>query len=213
MEIKVENITKKIKGTTVLDSVSLEMKSGEIVGLRGENGSGKTMLMRMIAGLIFPTQGSVQIDGRVLGRELAFPEEMGILLENPAFLDNYTGYQNLRMLASIQNRIGEEEIKRAIRRAGLEWEDKKKYRKYSLGMKQRLGIAAAVMEAPKLLILDEPSNALDDQGVEMLRQIIREEKARNALILVSSHDGALLEEIADVIYIMKNGHLQIAGVN
>lgn len=213
MEITVKNITKVIKGTTVLDSVSMEMKSGEIVGLRGENGSGKTMLMRMIAGLIFPTQGSVQIDGRVLGKELAFPEEMGILLENPTFLENYTGYQNLRMLASIQNRIGEEEIKKAIRRVGLEWDDRKKYRKYSLGMKQRLGIAAAVMEAPQLIILDEPSNALDDQGCEMLRQIIREEKARNALILVSSHDGSLLEEIADTIYIMKNGHLQITGAN
>lgn len=213
MEITVKNITKVIKGTTVLDSVSMEMKSGEIVGLRGENGSGKTMLMRMIAGLIFPTQGSVQIDGRVLGRELAFPQEMGILLENPTFLENYTGYQNLRMLASIQNRIGEEEIKKAIRRVGLEWDDRKKYRKYSLGMKQRLGIAAAVMEAPQLIILDEPSNALDDQGCEMLRQIIREEKARNALILVSSHDGSLLEEIADTIYIMKNGHLQITGAN
>lgn len=213
MEITVKNITKVIKGTTVLDSVSMEMKSGEIVGLRGENGSGKTMLMRMIAGLIFPTQGSVQIDGRVLGKELAFPEEMGILLENPTFLENYTGYQNLRMLASIQNRIGEEEIKKAIRRVGLEWDDRKKYRKYSLGMKQRLGIAAAVMETPQLIILDEPSNALDDQGCEMLRQIIREEKARNALILVSSHDGSLLEEIADTIYIMKNGHLQITGAN
>lgn len=213
MEITVKNITKVIKGTTVLDSVSMEMKSGEVVGLRGENGSGKTMLMRMIAGLIFPTQGSVQIDGRVLGRELAFPQEMGILLENPTFLENYTGYQNLRMLASIQNRIGEEEIKKAIRRVGLEWDDRKKYRKYSLGMKQRLGIAAAVMEAPQLIILDEPSNALDDQGCEMLRQIIREEKARNALILVSSHDGSLLEEIADTIYIMKNGHLQITGAN
>lgn len=213
MEITVKNITKVIKGTTVLDSVSMEMKSGEIVGLRGENGSGKTMLMRMIAGLIFPTQGSVQIDGRVLGKELAFPEEMGILLENPTFLENYTGYQNLRMLASIQNRIGEEEIKKAIRRVGLEWDDRKKYRKYSLGMKQRLGIAAAVMETPQLIILDEPSNALDDQGCEMLRQIIREEKARNALILVSSHDGSLLEEIADMIYIMKNGHLQITGAN
>lgn len=213
MEITVKNITKVIKGTTVLDSVSMEMKSGEVVGLRGENGSGKTMLMRMIAGLIFPTQGSVQIDGRVLGRELAFPQEMGILLENPTFLENYTGYQNLCMLASIQNRIGEEEIKKAIRRVGLEWDDRKKYRKYSLGMKQRLGIAAAVMEAPQLIILDEPSNALDDQGCEMLRQIIREEKARNALILVSSHDGSLLEEIADMIYIMKNGHLQITGAN
>lgn len=213
MEITVKNITRVIKGTTVLDSVSMEMKSGEIVGLRGENGSGKTMLMRMIAGLIFPTQGSVQIDGRVLGKELAFPEEMGILLENPTFLENYTGYQNLRMLASIQNRIGEEEIKKAIRRVGLEWDDRKKYRKYSLGMKQRLGIAAAVMETPQLIILDEPSNALDDQGCEMLRQIIREEKARNALILVSSHDGSLLEEIADTIYIMKNGHLQITGAN
>lgn len=213
MEITVKNITKVIKGTTVLDSVSMEMKSGEIVGLRGENGSGKTMLMRMIAGLIFPTQGSVQIDGRVLGKELAFPEEMGILLENPTFLENYTGYQNLRMLASIQNRIGEEEIKKAICRVGLEWDDRKKYRKYSLGMKQRLGIAAAVMETPQLIILDEPSNALDDQGCEMLRQIIREEKARNALILVSSHDGSLLEEIADTIYIMKNGHLQITGAN
>lgn len=208
MEIKVQNITKVIKGTTVLDSVSMEMKSGEIVGLRGENGSGKTMLMRMIAGLIFPTQGSVRIDGRALGKDLAFPKEMGILLENPTFLENYTGYQNLCMLASIQNRIGEEEIKKAIRRVGLEWNDKKKYRKYSLGMKQRLGIAAAIMEAPQLIILDEPSNALDAQGVEMLRKIIREEKERDALILVSSHDGLLLEEIADVIYIMKNGHLQ-----
>ena len=207
MVIQVENVSKTIKGNMVIDCVSAEFCSGKVYGLQGINGSGKTMLMRLISGLIYPTEGRIVIDGKILGKEIAFPESIGILIENPAFLDNYSGFANLKLLASIQNKIDDEQIYKTLERVGLEPDSRKKYKKYSLGMKQKLGIAGAVMEKPEFLILDEPANALDKEGIERLKKIVQEEKERGVLIILSCHDSALLEAMADVIYSMENGRL------
>ena len=207
MLIQIENVTKRIKGAVVIDRISMRMESGKVFGLRGINGSGKTMLMRLVAGLIRPTEGRILIDGKELGKDMDFPDDMGLLIENPAFLGGYSGLQNLKLLASIRETAGEDEIRSAITRVGLDPDSRKKYRKYSLGMKQRLGIAGAVFERPALLILDEPTNALDAAGVEMLRGIVREEKERGALVILSCHDTDLLEGMADEIYFLENGRV------
>ena len=206
--IELKEVVKDIKGKRIIDHVTLHLESGKITGLKGVNGSGKTMLMRLISGLITPTSGSITINGKQLGKDVTFPESVGILIENPAFLDTYSGFDNLKMLASIQNRIGEEEIRAILAKVGLDPQDKKKYRKYSLGMKQRLGIAAAVMENPDIIILDEPTNALDSDGVEMLKGILHEHRERGALLLISCHDLATLKELSDEMYLMESGALR-----
>ena len=207
MIIKVENVSKIIRGNSVIEHISMELTSGKVFGFRGINGSGKTMLMRLIAGLIYPTKGQITVDNQILGRDINFPENMGLLIENPAFLDNYSGFANLKLLSSIQDKIDDKQIRRTLERVGLEPDSKKKYKKYSLGMKQKLGIAAAVLEKPELLILDEPANALDEEGVERLKKIVQEEKERGALIILSCHDAYLLEEMSDVIYLLQDGKL------
>ncbi len=207
MYVAIEDLTKTIHGRTVLEHVNLRMEQGTVYGLRGPNGCGKTMLMRSICGLIRPTSGSVEINGERLGREISFPRSVGALIENPAFINNYTGLRNLQLLASIQNKVDEEEIRQAITRVGLDPDDKRKYKKYSLGMKQRLGIAAAIMEHPDLLVLDEPINALDEDGVRLVRDILHQEKERGALILVACHDKEELEFLADEIYVMGEGKI------
>ena len=174
---------------------------------KGVNGSGKTMLMRAVSGLMYPTSGTISIDGKVLGKNMAFPERIGMLIENPAFIDSYTGYDNLKMLASINK--GEVDISRALETVGLNPHDKRKYRKYSLGMKQRLGIACAIMEEPKLLLLDEPFNALDKEGQEKLSEIIRDMRDKGSLILLSSHDKDELENLSDVIYLVDSGRFKL----
>lgn len=206
--IELKEVVKDIKGKRIIDHVTLHLESGKITGLKGVNGSGKTMLMRLISGLITPTSGSITINGKQLGKDITFQESVGILIENPAFLDTYSGFDNLKMLASIQNRIGEEEIRSILAKVGLDPQDKKKYRKYSLGMKQRLGIAAAVMENPDIIILDEPTNALDSDGVEMLKEILHEHRERGALLLISCHDLATLKELSDEMYLMESGALR-----
>lgn len=207
MIIKIENVSKIIRGNSVIEHISMELASGKVFGFRGINGSGKTMLMRLIAGLIYPTKGQITVDNKILGRDINFPENMGLLIENPAFLDNYSGFANLKLLSSIQDKIDDKQIRRTLERVGLEPDSKKKYKKYSLGMKQKLGIAAAVLEKPELLILDEPANALDEEGVERLKKIVQEEKERGALIILSCHDAYLLEEMSDVIYLLQDGKL------
>lgn len=207
MIIKVENVSKIIRGNSVIEHISMELTSGKVFGFRGINGSGKTMLMRLIAGLIYPTKGQITVDNKILGRDINFQENMGLLIENPAFLDNYSGFANLKLLSSIQDKIDDKQIRRTLERVGLEPDSKKKYKKNSLGMKQKLGIAAAVLEKPELLILDEPANALDEEGVERLKKIVQEEKERGALIILSCHDAYLLEEMSDVIYLLQDGKL------
>lgn len=207
MTITLKNVTKIIGGNTVADSVNLTLKSGTVYGLCGYNGCGKTMLMRLISGLILPTKGDIYFDEKKLGKDIDFPENMGILIENPAFLGGLSGFDNLNLLASIKGKITDDIIKKTISRVGLDPDDKKKYRKYSLGMKQRLGIASAIMEAPELIILDEPTNALDSSGVEIVKKIIASEKKRGALITVTCHDHAILQEMCDIIYKIEHGKI------
>ena len=206
--IEIKEVTKMIHGNVVLDGISGIMQSGVIYGIQGINGSGKTMLMRILLGFIYPTNGVVKINGKQLGKELEFADSLGCLLENPTFLERYSGYENLKMLASIRNLIGEEEIYSILQKVGLDEEaGKKKYRKYSLGMKQRLGIAAAIMEKPDIVILDEPTNALDSDGVDMVKKLILEEKKRGALVVISCHDMTILEYLSDEIWKLENGRL------
>lgn len=205
MEIYINNASKMIKGNTILNDVNIALHSGYIYGLRGPNGSGKTMLMRLIAGLIRPTKGSVNINGNQLGREMDFPPSMGILIENPAFISYYTGIKNLELLASIRSKISLSDIRSALIRVGLDPDDKRTLRKYSLGMKQRLGIAAAIMEKPDLIILDEPTNALDEGAIFQIVQLLHEERERGALIVITCHDTERLRCICDEIYYICEG--------
>ena len=205
MEIIVKSATKYIKKALILDDVNIQLTGGKIYGLKGPNWSGKTMLMRLLCGLIRPTSGEVWIDGKKLGKDMDFPESVGLLIENPAFLPNYTGYKNLELLAQIRGKIGTEQICQSLLEVGLDPHDPRKYRKYSLGMKQRLGIAAAIMEKPDLLIVDEPTNALDDSGVEQICTILRRERERGALVVIACHDSLLLETLSDEIYKIYEG--------
>ena len=207
MTIEVKSVTKVLRKITVLEDVNLILESGTIYGLRGVNGSGKTMLMRLIAGLIRPTRGEVFLDGKQLGKDLSFPPDMGMLIESPAFLDGYTAAQNLRLLAGIRKKVTEERIREVLEQVGLGWEDKRKYRQFSLGMKQRLGIAGAVLEHPQLLLIDEPTNALDTDGVEMVQELLLEEKKRGALIVLACHDFSILQSLSDVLYSVKEGRV------
>lgn len=207
MTIEVRNAAKILHNIPVLQDVNLTLNSGTIYGLRGVNGSGKTMLMRVLAGLIRPSKGMVLVDGRELGKELSFPPDMGMLIENPAFLDGYTAAQNLRLLAGIRRKVGDDRIWQVLERVGLNYEDNRKYRQFSLGMKQRLGIAGAVLEHPRFLLVDEPTNALDTDGVAMVRQILQEEKKQGALIVLACHDFSVLQELSDVIYSVKEGRV------
>ncbi len=207
MVIELKNASKIIRGNKVIDDVSMMLESGTVYGLHGINGCGKTMLMRLVSGLIRPSSGSVLIDGNVLGSDLDFPKSMGLFIENPSFLGGYTGLDNLKLLASLNGDTSEEQLKTALRRVGLDPADKRKYRKYSLGMKQRLGIACAIMQAPSLLILDEPTNSLDNNGVSLVQQLITEEKKRGALVIITCHDKIVLTSVCDIIFTLEVGRI------
>jgi ABC-2 type transport system ATP-binding protein len=206
-KIVIKGLNKKIKGSPVLTDINLEFNGGKVYGLKGKNGSGKTMLMRAVSGLITADSGEVTINGEVLGKQISFPRSIGVLIENPAFISNYTGFKNLSVLASIQKRIGVDRIRQTLEEVGLDPDDKRTYRKYSLGMKQRLGIAAAVMEYPDIIILDEPVNALDESGAMLVRKILRKAKERGAIIILACHDREELEFLSDVIYEISDGRI------
>lgn len=206
MFIELTNVSKTIKGTVVLDNINLRMESGKVYGLKGKNGSGKTMLMRAVCGLI-STDGTVNINGEILGKDISFPRSIGVLIENPSFIGNYTGFKNLKVLASIQNRINDEDIKNSLIKVQLDPDDKRTYRKYSLGMKQKLGIAAAFMEKPDIIILDEPINALDEAGAKQVHKILEEQKSRGAIIIIACHDREELEMLSDEIIEISEGKI------
>ena len=207
MHITISDYTKRIKGVNVLNNINLEFESGNIYGLKGVNGSGKTMLMRAICGLILPTQGKVVIDGKELGKEISFPPSVGLLLENPAFVNGYTGFKNLKMSAALKGVATDEDIKAAMEKCGLDPDDTRAFKNYSLGMKQKLGIACAVMENPDLIILDEPTNALDEKGVNMVRDMLMEYRKKGALIIISCHDKEQLEYLSDNIIEIYEGKI------
>ena len=207
MKIKITHLSKQIKKAVILDDVNMELESGRIYGLKGKNGSGKTMLMRAICGLITPTNGTVEIDGKILGKDISFPESIGVLIENPSFISNYTGMKNLQVLASIQKRIGDEEIRNTLELVGLDPDEKRTFKKYSLGMKQRLGIAEAIMERPDIVILDEPINALDEAGAAMIREILHNLRNEGKLIILACHDTEELNFLADEIYEIAEGKI------
>lgn len=207
MQIKIEHVSKKIKGITVLDDITYTFEGGRIYGLSGKNGCGKTMLMRTIAGLIYPTTGTICIDGKYLGKDISFPPSLGLLIENPAFLNDYTGFENLNLLADIQGGVTNQDIQEVMEKVGLKQDDKRTYYKYSLGMRQRLGIAAAIMGEPKIILLDEPINAIDSDGVESIRDTIRNLVNEDRIILIACHDKEEMEYMADTIIRMSEGHI------
>ena len=205
MSVSVKNVSKCLGGNEVLKNVSIEVSPGSVVGLQGVNGSGKTMLMRVVCGLVRPTEGEILIDGQRLGSDVAFPPSLGMLIEAPAFMGYLSGFDNLDLIAKIKGVAASDDLRRALELVGLDPDDKKKFRKYSLGMKQRLGIAAAIMEKPKLLVLDEPTNALDEAGVEMLKRVVSMAASSGREVLLSSHDAGVLDELADRVYCMRDG--------
>ena len=178
MEVEVKNYSKKLKGRNVLDNVSYKFEGGNIYGLYGRNGSGKTMLMRAVAGLIFPTSGEVIIDGKVLHKEISFPKDMGVIIENMELMPQYDAYDNLKILGKIRKTATDDDINSTLEKVGLHDVKGKKVRTYSLGMKQKLAIAQAIFEHPKLLLLDEPTNALDEESINDIRKLLLELKEK-----------------------------------
>ena len=205
--IQLQNVTKRIKENTVLDNVSYTFKSGFVYGLYGQNGSGKTMLLRAISGLINLDSGSIFIDGEKLHDKIEFPPETGIVIENMGLLPECSAKRNLQMLAKIKNIADEKDISFSLERVGLDPDSDKKVKKFSLGMKQRLNIAQAIFENQKIILLDEPTNALDEDAVQLIYKIIREEKSRGATIIVATHHKEDLKEVCDVILQIAEGKI------
>lgn len=205
--IQLQNVTKRIKENTVLDNVSYTFKSGFVYGLYGQNGSGKTMLLRAISGLINLDSGSIFIDGEKLHDKIEFPPETGIVIENMELLPECSAKRNLQMLAKIKNIADEKDIIFSLERVGLDPDSDKKVKKFSLGMKQRLNIAHAIFENQKIILLDEPTNALDEEAVQLIYKIIREEKSRGATIIVATHHKEDLKEVCDVILKIAEGKI------
>ena len=208
MNISIEHVTKKIKDATVLKDICLEMKGGTVYGLQGKNGSGKTMLMRAISGLIRPTSGRIVINGEQLHKNISIPRSIGLLLENPSLLPEYDASQNLKLLAKMQGGVPEEEIRQLIRDVGQDDAGHKKVEKYSLGMKQRLGIAAAILGSPDIILLDEPINAIDGEGVEEIRSLILSLKNEKRIIIVACHDKEEMNLLADEIVHLRDGRIE-----
>lgn len=203
--ISVKNLSKDFGQERVLHNVTRDFEKGKIHGIVGNNGSGKTVLMKCICGFLIPDSGSVTVNGERVGVDVDFPRDMGLIIETPGFLPNMTGVKNLEILASLNKKIGLEEIAAAIRRVGLDPLMKKPVGKYSLGMRQRLGIAQAIMEDPALLILDEPLNGLDKHGVREMRQLIKGLKEQGKTILLASHNQGDIDELCDTVCEMDAG--------
>lgn len=207
MKLEANGITKRIRKKIILDNISISMNSGNIYGIVGRNGSGKTMLFRALSGLMKIDSGSIVLDNKELHKDINVLPNLGIVIENAGLYPELTGLDNLKMLAKLKNKISEDDIINTIERVGLNPKDKRPYRKYSLGMKQRIIIAQAIMEKPDIIMLDEPTNALDEEGVDEVRKIILEEKERGALILLASHNKEDIKLLADKVFYIQNGKI------
>lgn len=205
--IVIKNVSKSFDGVEVLHDVNLDLEEGHIYGFIGRNGSGKSVLFKIICGLYYPTTGSVIVDGIDIHKNDIFPNDMRVLIEKPNFLPNLTGLDNLKLLASIQNRITEEDIILILDKLNLKKDMNKLYHKYSLGMKQKLAVAQVFMENPKMMIFDEPFNGIEEKTVEVIKKILLEEKKEGKIILIASHIKEDIEELADAdtIYFVDNG--------
>ncbi len=205
--IEIENLTKTFGTQTVLSNISGTFVSGKIYGFVGRNGSGKTVLMKLILGFLKPTSGTIKVDGKQVGMDSEIPDDIGAIIETPGFLPDYTGFQNLKLLAMIQGKITNEKIRETIRLVGLDPNSKKHVGKYSLGMRQRLGIAQAIMEEPKILLLDEPLNGLDNEGVEEMRKVLLKQKEQGKLIIIASHSKEDIDILCDEIFRFDHGKI------
>lgn len=205
--VEMKHVTKVLSKRVILDDISLRFTPGMIYGLRGKNGCGKTMLMRTICGFIRPTQGEVFINSQRLYKELDFPPSIGALIESPSFLDEYTGQKNLELLQSLYGKVKEESILCALKRVGLYEQKDQKYEKYSLGMKQKLGIAYAILDEPDIIVLDEPINALDEESVWLIRNILLELRSKEKIIIIACHDREELNYLSDKVYLMRDGKI------
>ena len=195
--IIVENVSKSFGKERVLDNISFAIPPGSIYGVVGNNGSGKTVLMKCICGFMKCDTGRIIVNGKLVGREVDFPDHLGVIIETPGFIPNLSGYKNMKILAALKGRIGKAEIRETLQRVGLQPDMKKPVAKYSLGMRQRLGIAQAIMENPSVLVLDEPFNGLDRYGVMEIRALLKELKAAGKSILLASHNAQDIEELCD----------------
>lgn len=213
MMISVNNVSKRFGEQEVLSDISVRLDSGKIYGLVGRNGCGKTMLMKCICGFVKPTSGKIVIDGKVLGKDMDVPENMGLIIENPGFISYYSGYKNLRLLASVRGRTGKKEISEYMRMVGLDAKNKKHVGKYSLGMRQKLGIVQAIMEQPEILLLDEPMNGLDRKSVELVRNLIKKTADAGAVVLLSSHNQEDIDTLCDVVYPMEDGRIIVCKLD
>ena len=206
--IQVQNVGLIIKKTHILQGVSVSFEKGKIHGLIGRNGSGKTMLMKCICGFVKPTTGTITVNGKVIGKDCDFPENTGIIIETPGFIPYYSGYKNLKLLADLHGEITKEDIRKTMEQVGLDPNLKRHIRKYSLGMRQRLGLAQAIMENPDLLILDEPMNGLDKDGVADMRNYLLNLKEQGKTILIASHSAEDIDVLCDTVYEMDKGRLE-----
>lgn len=205
--IIIENLTKRFKDATVLKNINLSFEKGKIYGLIGRNGSGKTMLLKSICGFVPATEGRIIVEGKVIGKDIDIPDNLGAIIEAPGFLPNYNAYNNLRFLSVIKNKISKEEIFDVIRTVGLDPNSKKHVGKFSLGMRQRLGIAQAIMEDPEILILDEPMNGLDNAGVADMRNILFDMKEKGKTIILASHSKEDIQILCDHVIEMDHGEV------
>ena len=209
--IEVEHITKTYGTATVLNDVSVSFNRGTVTGIIGRNGSGKTVLLKCILGLTPVTSGNITVNGRRVGKEIDFPDSIGFIVNTPGFLPGYSGYANMKFLAAINSKAKKDDIIRAMETVGLEPSNRKKVGEYSLGMKQRLAIAQAIMEDPQILVLDEPMNSLDNSGVVEMRRLFSGMAQQGKTILITSHNHEDIEVLCDVVYEMDHGSLKREG--
>lgn len=206
--VSLKNVSLQIKGTQILKDISAGFEDGQIHGIIGRNGSGKTMLMKCICGFVRPTGGEIQVDDKIIGKDVDFPENMGLIIETPGFIPYYSGFRNLKLLADLNKKITAEQIRKCMELVGLDPNMKRAVKKYSLGMRQRLGIAQAIMENPSILILDEPFNGLDLDGLEQMRELMLRLKKEGKNIILASHNKEDIELLCDTVHELKQGQME-----
>ena len=209
MKIEIKNLSKDFKKANILNSINLTLESGTIYGLIGRNGTGKSVFLKTLCGFYYPSSGEILFDGKNYSANNLYPDNLRALIEKPSFMPNLTGYENLELLASIQNKIGKSEIEETLKKVNLFEEKDKKYSKYSLGMKQKLGIAQVLMENPEIIILDEPFNAIEEETSNKIKNILLEEKSKGKFIILSSHIKDDINSLADIILTMNNGTIEV----